>query len=423
MAGIYRQRHPEFTVFYRVFFHYFEKFLGEYEDRFEKEYGYFRPVIKDVVEKYLDCGNPVCGFARIRCPDCGEERLLMFSCKTRGFCPSCHAKRREEWGEWMREELLLDAPHRQVVFTIPKMLRLFFRFKRRLLDSLCLSAVKSLIRFFHTATGLELMPGVVAVIQTFGDRINFHPHIHVLITEGGSSPDGTFRHVSCFQDDVIQEIFTREVFSLLLRKKLIGLPLVQKILRWRHTGFNVHSKVRTQTKSEAERVGKYMIRPVLSLKRLSFDEKTGGKVRYQHSRHGSQEETMDYLEFIARVTAHIPDKGQVMIRYYGLYSNAHRGKMRKADADPFYPLITEDGPAYVPAKGWAEMIRKVYEIDPLLCPSCGGKMSIISFIEEPKTIDRIIRHLELTFEAERPPPPRQVQQELLLAAEEREEYF
>jgi hypothetical protein len=50
-------------------------------------------------------------------------------------------------------------------------------------------------------------------------------------------------------------------------------------------------------------------------------------------------------------------------------------------------------------------------------------MSIISFIEEPKTIDRIIRHLKLTFEAERPPPPQIVQQELLMAAEERGEYF
>jgi ribosomal protein S27E len=105
----FKQRHPEHTVFYRVFFHYFEQFLQEYEDRFEREYGFLRPVIQDVVEKYLDCGNPMCGFARIRCPDCGEERLLMFSCKTRGFCPSCHAKRREEWGEWMREELLMAA--------------------------------------------------------------------------------------------------------------------------------------------------------------------------------------------------------------------------------------------------------------------------------------------------------------------------
>jgi hypothetical protein len=369
MAGIYRQRHPEHTVFYRVFFHYFERFLREHEDRFEKEYGYFRPVIQDVVEKYLDCGNPMCGFARIRCPDCGEERLLMFSCKTRGFCPSCHAKRREEWGEWMREELLLDVPHRQVVFTIPKMLRLFFRFKRKLLDSLCLSAVRTLVKFLYTATGLELMPGVVGVIQTFGNRINFHPHIHVLMTEGGTTPDGVFHRVSRFHDEALQEIFTHEVFSPLLRKKLIGLPLVRKILGWRHTGFSVHSKVRATDREETVRVGKYMI------------------------------------------------------RYYGLYSNAHRGKIRKAGADPSYPPIIEVDPSYVPAKGWAEMIRRVYEVDPLICPSCGGRMRIISFIEEPKTIDRIIGHLELTFEAERPPPPRVVQQDLLMAAEESGEYF
>jgi hypothetical protein len=66
---------------------------------------------------------------------------------------------------------------------------------------------------------------------------------------------------------------------------------------------------------------------------------------------------------------------------------------------------------------------KVYEIDPLLCPSCGGKMKIIALIEDPKAIDKIIRHLELTFEAERPPPPHKVQQELLMTAEESGQYF
>ncbi len=54
-------------------------------------------------------------------------------------------------------------------------------------------------------------------------------------------------------------------------------------------------------------------------------------------------------------------------------------------------------------------------------PACGGQMSVISFIEETKTIDRIIRHLELTFEAERPPPPHQ--QGFLMAAEEKGKYF
>ena len=97
----------------------------------------------------------------------------MFSCRTRGFCPSCHSKRLEEWGEWMREELLLDVPHRQVVFTIPKMLRIFFKFKRRLLGDLCRGAVRALLFYFQAAAGKKLEPGVVAAIQTFGERINF----------------------------------------------------------------------------------------------------------------------------------------------------------------------------------------------------------------------------------------------------------
>jgi len=68
------------------------------------------------------------------------------------------------------------------------------------------------------------------------------------------------------------------------------------------------------------------------------------------------------------------------------------------------------------------MIRKVYEVDPLLCPACGGRMRVISFIEEPKTIDSIIHHLELSYEAERP-PPHHVQHELLMATEGSREYF
>ena len=131
---------------------------------------------------------------------------------------------------------------------------------------------------------------------------------------------------------------------------------------------------------------------------------------------------MDYLEFIARVTSHIPDKGQVMVRYYGLYANAHRGKMRKAGDDPSHPPVIVEETPFVPARGWAELIRKVYEVDPLLCPSCGGQMSIIAFIEDHKVIDKIIDHLKLTFMAERP-PPQSAQQELLMAAEERGEYF
>jgi len=105
----------------------------------------------------------------------------MFSCKTRGFCPSCHAKRREE---------ILDRPHRQVVFTIPKMLRIFFKYNRSLLSSLCLCGKVALVKYFRATARKELKPGIIAVIQSFGSRINFHPHLHFLVTEGGADKEG-----------------------------------------------------------------------------------------------------------------------------------------------------------------------------------------------------------------------------------------
>jgi hypothetical protein len=132
---------------------------------------------------------------------------------------------------------------------------------------------------------------------------------------------------------------------------------------------------------------------------------------------------MDYLEFIARVTSHIPDKGQVTIRYFGLYANAHRGKVRKrAQGLSDLPIIEEED-GKIPRRGWAEMIRKVYETDPLLCPECGGQMRIIFFLTDYAVVDRIINHLKLTFVAAKPPPSHLAYQELLMAAEPSAEYF
>ena len=164
----------------------------------------------------------------------------------------------------MRDTLLLDVPHRQVVFTIPKMLRVFFKYNRRLLGDLCRCALRSLARYFKIVAESELMPGVIAAIQTFGDRINLHPHLHFLVTEGGVDEAGLFHKIPRIDDSGLAEIFGREVLADLVRKELLSSEWAERILSWRHTGFNVHSRVRAKTKTEAERVGKYMIRPLLS---------------------------------------------------------------------------------------------------------------------------------------------------------------
>jgi hypothetical protein len=165
-----------------------------------------------------------------------------------------------------------------------------------------------------------------------------------------------------------------------------------------------------------------MIRPLLSLERLSLDEKQG-QVGYRYGQGAKEQERMDYLEFIARVTSHIPDKGQVMVRYYGLYANAHRGKIRKSEKAAHKLLIIEEKGWKIPRRGWAEMIRKVYEVDPLTCSQCGATMKVIAFLTDYDVVDRIIRHLKLTFIAAKPPPPHIAYQELLMAAETGAEYF
>jgi hypothetical protein len=131
-------------------------------------------------------------------------------------------------------------------------------------------------------------------------------------------------------DSRLAEIFAREVLADLIRKELLSPEWGERILSWRHTGFNVHSRVRAKTKREAERVGKYMIRPLLSLEHLSLDEKRA-QVCYRYGKDGQEREGMEYLEFIARVTSHIPDKGQVTVRYYGHYANSNFHRPSQAD--------------------------------------------------------------------------------------------
>jgi hypothetical protein len=111
------------------------------------------------------------------------------------------------------------------------------------------------------------------------------------------------------------------------------------------------------------------------------------------------------------------------IRYFGLYANAHRGKVRKSDEVAHKLIIIEEEYPRIPRRGWAEMIRKVYEVDPLRCPKCQGQMRIIAFLTDYAVVDRIISHLKLSFVADRPPPPLIAYQEFLMAAEASAEYF
>jgi hypothetical protein len=135
--------------------------------------------------------------------------------------------------------------------------------------------------YFEVTTGSELMPRVIAIIQTFGTRINLHPHLHFLVADGGVDKAGFFHKIPRIDDSRLAELFAREVLADLVGRELLSPEWADRPLSWRHTRFNVHSLVRAKTKKEAERVGKYMIRPLVSLERLSLDERAA-QVGYRY---------------------------------------------------------------------------------------------------------------------------------------------
>jgi hypothetical protein len=106
---------------------------GAREERFQRRCGYWRGFVDEQVRRYLDCGLFENGFARIRCPECSEEYLLAFSCKTRELCPSRAAKRSAATAALLAEEVFEEVGHAQWVVVVPKMLRPYFLHHRELL--------------------------------------------------------------------------------------------------------------------------------------------------------------------------------------------------------------------------------------------------------------------------------------------------
>ena len=417
-AASYQPRRPQDSDYYHCVEDYFETFVQEYDDRFARQYGFWRPYIEKVIYRYLDCGDLSHGFARVKCKDCGHEYLLAFSCKRRHFCPSCHQKRVVEFGEWLCRDVLKKVPHRHFIFSLPKILRRYFLYDRKLLASLSRCAWESLKIFMQSRpVGMPEnapLPGAVIAIQTFGDYLGFNPHCHIILTDGcfyGNK--GIFRVAPPLELKKLEAIFRHKVFKMLLKKGKITKEMIAMLSTWRHSGFNVFCGNRIAPKDETamENLARYIIRASFSQERMRYLEQEGTVVYKAkacpkgRSGNGKDQKTFPALEWLAAMCSHIPNRGEQMVRYYGYYSNVARGKRKETGTDDVIPCMTEPvANNKALRKSWARLIQKIYEVDPLICPKCKGTMRIISFIEDAQVIREILTHLGIWIIRSRPPP-------------------
>ena len=360
-------------------------------------------MVPRVVDQYLECGRPEGGFARIRCPSCRREHLLAFSCQTRNFCPSCQAKRGALFGERLIEEILDDVPHRHVTFTIPKALRGLFERERKLLKILARSAHRAMETMLREAVGnRRVRVGTVASIQTFGSfGANFHPHLHALVTEGVFHSLGAkvlfFEQVEWWDRGAVAQVFRELVFSELIAAKRLRPETAEMMRSWNHSGFNVHAgePVLPTDKERLEHLARYVTRAPLALDRLELLADDRVRVRTPvHPQTGATRMELDVYEMIRRLCAQIPDPRQHMVTYYGWYSHRARGERRKAAAtEGSSASEVEVRTSTARGRSWARLMRRIFEVDPLLCPQCQVEMQIVSVIQEVTVVDRLLAHL------------------------------
>jgi hypothetical protein len=419
---LYQPRDPRASKLWRLIDEYFDSFQQNYDERFQTKYGFWRPIIERSVAAYLKCGDLHEGFARVRCQDCRHEMFVAFSCKQRCTCPSCHQKKTLLTSIHVAEDVCFPVAHRQVVFTIPKRLRIHARFDRKLLGKLsscAWSCIKAEVQ--HMLEREDVVPGMIAAIQTFGTLLHWNPHIHSLVTCGAYTPEGEFLNLPEFDMDSLLVAWQEAVFALYLAEGKIEPEVVENIRSWQYSGFSVDQSVLLSAgdRSGIERLIQYMVRCPFSLSRLVKVTNTG-QVVYKAEKQQCQAfpdqkgdgtqagpnrnfQILSPLDFLAEFSQHIPSKGSHIVRYYGFYSNKSRGIRKKAEVETSAESFSESEENAAAtavlhsSQTWAMLIKRVYEVDPLSCPQCGGQMEVVGFIEplQGKVIEKILKHCGL----------------------------
>ncbi len=343
-------------------------------DEFSKEHNNIREVVFHEVSKMIQCGSLENGFLEFKCETCGEVKRVGFTCKSR-LCSSCGKIRMDDWVEDLTKRMA-KTNHRHVIFTIPEELRIIFQRDRKLLELLPKCAAEVIKSWYLEKNKKEkFVPGIVAVIHTFGRDLKWNPHVHMLVTEGGLGEITPWKRVNFLPYEMLRKRWQKLLLDSIeveLGKRRFR-NLKNELYKNFKDGFYVHGKNEVKdAKGAVKYVGRYTGRPAIAESRvIKYD---GKEVTFWYESHEDNkriEVELDALEFIKKVIIHIPEKNFKMIRYYGIYArnNKHKGK--------FFRLINEK--VFLELKKlrkWEYRILKAFGIDPLKCERCGSTMHL-----------------------------------------------
>lgn len=372
-----------------------------YGEAYREKHGASLSIVQRRVMTAIElCRTAALGGHLEQCESCGYERNCFNSCRNR-HCPKCQSLARAQWIE-QRQAELLEVPYFHVVFTVPKQIAaIAFQNKKAVYDILFRATAETLTTIAADPQHLGAQIGFFAVLHSWGQNLQFHPHLHCVVPGGGLSPDNQ-RWIHCRPDfflpvRVLSRLFRRlfleslqkafdsgklQFFGALepLRERL---AFVRQLARAKASEWVVYAKRPFAGPQQVlDYVGRYTHRVAISNNRLLDIEKDQVRFRWKDYRTGDQNKVMTLSadEFIRRFLLHVLPSGLQRIRYYGLLGNRYRQEKLERCRHLLGMQISVPQ-ATSPEKNYCDRYEQITGSSLRQCPQCQhGRMVLIAIL-------------------------------------------
>ncbi len=323
------------------------------------------PVQAKAFRAICNCRTAGLGAHLDTCDHCGFVKISYNSCRNR-HCPKCQAFAREQWIEKQNSHRL-NTNYFHVVFTLPEELNAVFLRSQKTAYTLFFHAVsQTLLELCASHTYLGAVPGITAVLHTWGQNLMYHPHIHCIVTGGGLTGNGkwrTSRKKFFLPAKVLSRKFRGKLLSFL---KQAGFSFPSNLY---HKEWVVYCKPPFKSVGKViEYLGRYTHRIAISNSRLLQVQDSKVSFSWRDYRDHSRKKvmTLSAAEFIRRFMLHVLPPGFCKIRHFGIFAprdkSARMNLCRKLTATSFCPPK--------PASA-LDTLRKMLGQDFDRCPCCG----------------------------------------------------
>lgn len=327
-----------------------------------------------------NCETKELGYHICTCEECGEEYFGYNSCRNR-HCPMCQNYAREKWIQ-RESSYLLDSKYFHIITTIPVELNEIFMYNQKICYNILFKATsESILTLSEDPKWLGAKVGITSILHTWGQTMEFHPHIHSIVTGGGLKNN---KWISCNKD----YLFKVQVLSSLFKKKFLyylkhdfekltlnnikDIKSFNKFLEplYNKTWITYIEPPKGKAENVIEYVGRYSFRVAISNERIKNIENELITFEYKDYKDNSKikEMTITAEEFIRRFLFHVLPDNFTKIKHYGLLSNRNKKTNIKLCRYLISKIVTNEFISSVSRK-----------FNQFKCKKCGGINFVYSF--------------------------------------------